>query len=226
MRTAIFSWLAMAGFLHAAGLAFEQELVEVHAPANASSVVAEFKFENKSDKPVAIAKFDKVCSCIAVQVSGGKLNYAPGESGVIRATFEMGNFAGVVDKTVVLWLDKDPEDKPSQILTVRVNIPVLVVMNEKTLKWTLGSKPETRKIDITMAHTQPIKIVSTSCTSENFKVEVNTLEEGKHYELLVTPADTKDPGLAIIRVETDCDITRHKVLQAFAVIRRDLPPTP
>ncbi len=216
----------MAGFLQAAGLTFEQELVEVRAPADAMSVVAEFKFENKTDKPVAIAKFDKVCSCLAVQVSGGKLNYAPGETGVIRATFEMGNFSGVVDKTVVLWFDKDPEDKPSQVLSVRVNIPVLVVMKEKTLKWALGGKPETRKIDITMEHAKPIKIVSTSCTSDNFKVEVITLEEGKHYELLVTPVETKDPGLAIIRVETDCDIARHKLLQAFAVIRKDIPPNP
>ena len=57
-------------------------------------------------------------------------------------------------------------------------------------------------------------------------MEVKTLEEGKHYELLVTPAETKDPGLAIIRIETDCEIKRHQVLQAFAVIRRDLPPLP
>ena len=226
MRTAIFFSLALAGFLQAAGLTFEKELVEVHAPPDAKSVVADFKFENKTDKPVTIAKFDKTCSCISVQVSDGKLNYAPGETGVIRAAFDMGNFSGVVDKTVVLWFDKDPEDKPSRILTVRVNIPVLVVMNEKTLKWAIGSKPEAQKIDVTMAYSKPIKIVSTSCTSENFKIEMKTLEEGKHYELLVTPLDTKDAGLAIIRLETDCDIARHKILQAFAVIRRDPPRIP
>ena len=226
MRNAIFFWLALAGFLQAAGLAFEKDLVEVHAAPDAKSVVADFKFENKTDKPITIAKFDKTCSCISVQVSGGKLNYAPGEGGVIRAAFDMGNFSGVVDKTVVLWFDKDPEDKPSRVLTVRVNIPVLVVMSEKTLKWAIGGKPDAQKIDITVAHSKPIKIVSTSCTSENFKIEMKTLEEGKHYELFVTPLDTKDPGLAIIRIETDCEIERHKILQAFAVIRRELAAIP
>jgi hypothetical protein len=226
MRIAILFGLATVGLSHAGGLTFEQTTVEIHAPADAKSVVADFKFENKTDKPVTIAKFDKVCSCISVQVSEGKLNYAPGEAGVIRANFDMGNFSGVVNKTVVLWFDKDPEDKPSQVLTVQVHIPVLVVMNEKTLKWTLGAKPETQKIDITMAHTKPIRILSTSCTSEAFKVELRTLEEGKHYELAVTPSDTKEPGLAIIRVETDCEIARHKVLQVFAVIRRELPASP
>lgn len=216
----------MAGFLHGAALTFDKELVVIHAPPDAKSVVAQFSFENKTDKPVTIAKFDKVCACIGVQVSNGKLVYAPGETGQIRATFDMGNFAGVVNKTVVLWLDNDPPEKPSLTLTVEVHIPVLVVLSEKTLKWTLGGSPETQKIDVTMDYSKPIKIVSTSCTSDNIKVEIKTLEEGKHYELLVTPADVKDPGLAIIRIETDCEIPRHKILQVFAVIRRDLPPMP
>ena len=226
MRTAILCWLALAGFLQGAGLTFEKELIEVHAPADAKAVVADFKFENKTDKPVSIAKFDKTCSCISVQVTDGKLTYAPGETGEIRASFEMQNFAGVVNKTVVLWLDSDPPEKPSITLTVEVHIPVLVVLKEKTLKWQIGAKPETQTIEITVDYSKPIKILSTNCTSENFKVELKTLAEGKHYELLVTPAETKEPGLAIIRIETDCEITRHKILQAFAVIRRELPPTP
>ena len=226
MRTAIYCWLAMAGCLQAGGLTFDKELLEIHAPADAGSVLAEFNFENKTDQPVTIAKADKTCSCISVQITDSKLVYAPGEKGQIRATFDMGNFAGVINKTVVLFLDKDPPEKPSVTLTVEVHIPVLVVLKEKTLKWKLGDTPDTQKIDITMDYAKPIKIVSTSCTSDNFKVEVKTLEEGKHYELLVTPANVKEPGLAIIRVETDCDIQRHKILQAFAVIRRELPPVP
>jgi len=226
MRTAIYSWLAMAGFLHAAALTFEKELLVIDAPADASSIVADFSFENKTGKPVTIAKVDKTCACIDAQVSDGKLVYAPGEKGQIRATFDMKNFAGVVNKTVALYLDDDPPNQPSVTLTVEVHIPVLVVLKEKTLKWSVGAKPETQTIDITMDYAKPIKIVSNSCTSDNFKVEVKTLEEGKHYELQVTPSETKDPGLAIIRIETDCDVKRHQILQAFAVIRRDLPPLP
>ncbi|MCX6876704.1 MAG: DUF1573 domain-containing protein [Verrucomicrobia bacterium] len=226
MRTAIPFWLALAGFLQAGGLTYEKELLEIHAAADAKSVVADFKFENKTDRPVTIAKVDKTCSCVSVQVADSKLTYAPGESGLIRAVFEMGNFSGVVDKTVAIWHDKDPEDKPSQILTVRVHIPVLVVMDVKTLKWAIGANPDPQKIDITMADTKPIRILSTSCTSESFKIELKTLEEGQHYQLLVTPDDTKQPGLAIIRIETDCENPRHKLQQVFATIRRELPAIP
>jgi len=216
----------MAGFVHAAALTFDKQSLVIDAPADATSIAAEFNFENKSDQPVTIAKVDKTCSCIGVEVSDGKLAYAAGEKGRIRATFDVGNYTGVVNKTVVLYMANDPPDQPSVTLSVEVHIPVLVVLKEKTLKWSVGAKPATQVIDITMDYAKPIQIISNTCSSDNFKVEVKTLEAGKHYELRVTPTETKEPGLAIIRIETDCVVKRHQVLQAFAVIRRDLPSSP
>lgn len=223
MRTVLLLWLALVGMLHAAGLTFETPLLEIHAAADARSTVAEFKFENKTDQPVTITRYDKTCSCVSVQIAGGKLIYQPGEKGVVKATFDLGNLAGAVDKMIVVWLTGDGPEKPSITLTVRVHIPVLVVMDNKTLKWTLGGKPEPQKIDIQMNHNKPIRIVSTSCTSELFKTELKTREDGKHYEMWVTPLEMNSPGLAIIRMETDCEIARHKTQQAFATVRRDLP---
>src|SRR5690606_38524647 len=128
-------WLVCAGGLHAAGLEFAETLKEIHPKADAKTVSADFKFTNTGDKPVTISKYDAACSCMSVQISGGKLHYAPGESGVVRANFDMGNFAGTVDKTVALWLKGDREDQPSGQLTVRVHIPVLIELEPKTLNW-------------------------------------------------------------------------------------------
>jgi hypothetical protein len=166
---------------------------------------------------------EKTCSCLDVKVSGGKLTYAPGEQGVIRATFELGNLTGEVEKIVLLFLAGDPEDKPSHTLTVRVRIPVLVNLSQKTLQWEVGGKPDPQKIDIEMTHSKPIRIVSTQCSAEGFKLELKVIEEGRRYELWVTPAATTEPGLGLIRLETDCEIPRHKIHQAFAAIRAKLP---
>lgn len=223
MRTVVSLWLALVGMLHAAGLTFESSLLELHAAADARTAMAEFKFENKTDKPVTITRYDKSCSCLSVQVAGGKLTYLPGENGLVRGNFDLGNLSGVVDKSIVVWLEGDPEAKPSITLTVRVHVPVLVVMDNKTLKWSIGGKPEPQKIDIQMNYTKPIRIVATTCTSELFKTELKTVEDGKHYELWVTPLEMGGPGLAIIRMETDCEVARHKIQQAFATVRRDLP---
>lgn len=222
MRYAISAWFALTGFLHA-GLTFSNPSQEVTAGADARQVTVDFPFKNESDKPVSIKKYDAGCSCITVQITDSKLNYAPGEGGVVRAVFDLGNFSGTVDKMVGLWVDNDTADSPSAKLNVRVHIPVLVEMEPKTLKWDIGAAAGPQTITIKMNDAKPIKVLSVSVTHENYTQELKTIEEGKHYELVVTPKSTEQPSLAIVRVETDCEIARHKVVQAFGVIRRPVP---
>ena len=128
----------------------------------------------------------------------------------------MGNFSGTVDKVVAVWLDDDPPDKPSVALTVRVHIPVLVSLEPKTLKWDLGGKGEPQTIRITMNHDKPDPCDRRDSSSEAFRHELKTIEDGKSYELIVTPTDIGSPGLAVIRIETDCEIEKHRLQQAFA----------
>jgi len=223
MKTTLGIWLALLVCAHAAGLEFKDLLKEVKAPADVKKVTADFEFTNKTDKPVTVAKYEATCSCMSVMIKEGKLRYAPGESGVVRAEFDMGNFSGVVDKVVALWIDNDPADKPSVSLTVRVHIPVLVSTEPKTVKWDLNGNGDPQTIHIRMDHTKPIKITSVSCSNEAFGTQLKTVEEGKSYDLLVTPKDINAPALGVIRLETDCDIARHKTQQAFAVIRKATP---
>jgi hypothetical protein len=224
MKPALYIWLALAVLLQAAGLEFESLTQEVHAPADASVVTADFNFTNKSDKPVTITNSDPGCSCLSVQVSGGKLKYAPGESGMLRATFEMGNFSGTVDKVIALWIDNDPADKPSMALTVQVHIPVLVTLEPKTLRWDLHGKSEPKVIEIRMTEDKPIKVLGIKPSTPAFRCELKVLEEGRKYDLVVTPLSVDQSALCVIRIETDCKIARHRIQQAFAVVAK--PPQP
>lgn len=223
MRIACGIWLALLAWVQAAGLDFPDKLREIHAPPDVKTVTAEFEFTNRSDKPVRVAKYDPGCSCIAVRIKDGKLRYAPGEAGLIRAEFDMGNFSGMVDKKVALWLDDDPDDKPSVSLTVRVHIPVLVSLEPKTLKWDLNGEGKPQTIRITMHYDKPIRVTSVTASTEAFKHELKTIEEGKAYDLVVTPTEIHTPGLGIFRIETDCQIKRHQIQQVFATVRRPTP---
>jgi hypothetical protein len=156
MKFAIGIWLALVACVQAAGLEFSEPVKEMDAPADAATVTAEFKFTNKTAKPVTIAKADPTCSCLKVEISGGKLSYAPGESGVVKTTFEMGNFSGTVDKMLAIYLDADPADKPSVQLTLRVKIPVLIGVEPKTVKWEIGGEQKPEIIHIHMAEGQSI----------------------------------------------------------------------
>jgi hypothetical protein len=214
--------MVLSSLSHGAGLDFTATLKEIEAPADAKKVTADFEFTNRSNKTVKVAKYDAGCSCMAVGIKDSKLAYAPGESGLLRADFEMGNFSGTVDKSVALWLDDDPPEKPSVNLTVRVHIPVLVAIEPKTVKWEVGAEAAPQTIRITMNHSEPIHVKGVTSTSEVFRFELKTIEDGKSYELVVTPADISTPGLAVMRIETDCAVERHRLQQAFAMVRKAL----
>lgn len=223
MKIACSIWLALAAILHASGLDFPTTIKEIHAPADAKTVTADFEFSNQSDKPVRIREYKSTCSCMSVQIQGSKLRYAPGETGLIRANFEMGNFSGVVDKVVAIWLDDDRAEEPSLALTVRVHIPVLVSLEPKTLKWELNGEAAAQTVRIEMHHTKPIHISSVISSSEAFTTTLKTIEEGKSYELSVTPENVTNPGLAILRIETDCEMEKYRMQQVFAVVRKLTP---
>lgn len=220
------AWFCLAGPLAAAGLAFKAPVQDLHVTSEARSATVDFEFTNRSDQPVEITKYDPNCSCMSVSVRDAKMVYAPGESGLIRAVFDLGNLAGAVEKSVAIYVDKDPLGKPSVILTTRIHIPVVVAVEPKAVTWELGSNPEPRRIRITMNGTKPIRVTGVTCSSESFKQELKTLEEGKSYELVVTPVDMGTPGMAILRVETDCEVARHRIQQAFASVRRTAPGNP
>lgn len=215
--------LALAAGVHSATLEFSKKLMEVHAPADVKTVITDFTFTNRSDKPVTISRYESACSCMKVEISDAKLRYAPGESGIIRAEFDMGNFSGEVDKTIAIWLEGDPKDQPSITLTARVHIPILITIEPKTLKWPLNGNADPQIMRITMNDEKPIHILNVTGSSENFRHELKTTEKGKSYELIVTPLDLKAPGLSIFRIETDCPINKHKIQQAFALIQKNSP---
>ncbi len=215
-------YLALAAFVQAAGLEFAETSKEVHTTADAETAAVEFNFTNHSGKPVTIAKADAGCSCMKVLFSGGKLTYGPGESGVLRAVFNIGNASGTVEKTIALWLDTAPTNPPSQSISVRIQIPTLITLEPKTLKWDSGSKLESQTIHIRMAAGKPIHVTAIKPATEQFSCELKVIEAGRNYDLIVTPQDVKLPALCAIRIETDCETPKHRIQQAFAVV---LKPT-
>jgi hypothetical protein len=220
MKYAITMWLIIAGLTHAGSLQFKESSKELHAPADAREVTADFEFTNKTNKPVKIVKSDPGCTCVSVQISNGKMTYAPGESGLIRAKFDMLNFSGSVDKAIGLWLDNDAADVPSMTLKLKVHIPVLIAIEPKTLRWDVNAKADPQTIHITMIEGQKIRVVGVKPSTNAFVCQLKTVEEGRRYEIIVTPTDTKSPGMGVFRIETDCQVEKQRIQQAFALVTK------
>ena len=224
MKFVIGCWLGLAGILSAGGLTFPEMSKELSPGLEETKISTDFKFKNETDKPITILKYDGGCTCLSVQVSDGKRTYAPGESGTIRANFDMENFDGVVERTVSIWLDGNATSDPSQQLKIKVSIPVLIELQPKTVKWQVGGPAEPKTIQILMKGDKPIHISSVNASTKlKFTHELKTIEEGKHYELVITPESLTDAGLAIFKIQTDCEVDRFALQQAFAVIANRSP---
>jgi len=196
---------------------FEKELVEVHAPEEADSVEAVFSFEVKGDKPLEIERMDVFCSCLKGQLK--KLKWNPGEKGQLKATFsKIGMFKGTVDKKLALFLKGDEDGQPSVSLTFRLHIPVLMEISQKTLRWDVKGSNDEKSVDFIVKGEEPMQVIKHQATKEIFSYQLETVEEGRHYRIRVSPQSTEGPAYGIIRLETDCPIPRHAKHQIFCVI--------
>lgn len=181
-------------------------------------VKADFPFTNKTDKTIVVKNTVGDCSCTSIEISGGKTAYEPGESGVIRLNFDMGTSVGKVEKGASIWVDGDGKEAPSQRLILKVDIPVLVEMEPKTVKWQVGEDMSPKTITFSMHGDKPIHIKSINPSTENFQQELKTIEDGRKYELVITPKDTKTKALSVFRVQTDCEVPNQQTHQVFAVM--------
>jgi hypothetical protein len=207
-------------------LRFDEPTQEVQARFDQTEATCLFRFTNRGEQVEEIVRYESSCACLKVEVADGKRRYAPGESGMIRAVFDLGNATGKVEKNVHLWLRGDPATEPSVKLTAKLLIPELVRIEPKTVRWDVDAErlPEPRVISIEMNHEKPIRIRSAEASTEKFEVEVRELEAGSSYELVVTPESLKVPALGVIYIRTDCELERFALQRAFAVVRKPLKP--
>lgn len=216
---ALFLSLAPAALVHAAGLTFEAPVQEVSAGLEQTELKVDFVFKNDSEESVAIARYEAACTCTSVTVKGGKLRYEPGESGVIRTVFDLGNFVGDTEKDVQMWLEGDAPQQPSVVLKAKIHIPILVNLEPKTLRWEPNGPLDPKVIKVEINNEEPIHLTSVTSGNETFTTEMKTIEDGKSYEVVVTPTSTEKPALGIISLQTDCKIQRQANHRAFAMIR-------
>lgn len=219
----------ISGIAHAQ-LAFEATTKDVHVPPQENTALVEFPFKNGGKEAVTLARYESSCSCMDAKVTGGAqgkdgaIRFEPGQSGMVRATFNMNNFSGEVEKVITLYTDKDSNDNPSIRLTAKVHIPVIVDVSPKTVRWDQHESPVAKVVTVRMNYEKPVRLLSAKSGNDRFSLSVKTVEEGKLYEITVTPKDTDTTGIGVIRLETDCPIERHKIQQAFVLIKKPESP--
>ncbi len=240
--------ICLGSGLAQADLSFPSKRNTYEAKPAEESFETVFEFTNTGKHPVIVEQVDSNCGCISAATD--KKRYEIGESGTVTAVFKIGSAEGTQSKSLtVFYAEEKPVVRPKvvgagtepppaaaagktttptaatgarqrQQLTVEVHVPSLIRIEPKVTKWPVGAAAETKTVEVTMNHEEPIVIREVRSSRENMKVEVKELEKGKRYQLHLTPEVTDKVQLGMLTIQTDCAIKRHQKKLAFFSIHR------
>jgi len=160
----------------------EREL-KLQAEPGAEKISGVFTFTNQGEQDVTITSVRPSCGCTVAKL--GKSQYAPGESGSIEATFKFGDRVGHQTKKIVVRTD-DPES-PVTTLTLRVDVPKLIEVSPRLLRWDADEGREAKTVDVKLHKARPVVISAVESDRAGIEFQIEEIEVGRHYRITVRP---------------------------------------
>ncbi len=191
---ALFRWLAVLGILvlqssTLAALEWESQRISQTASVVDEKAEFEFNFTNTGTTSVTITSTRGSCGCTTARLD--KKTFEPGESGKIKATFVFGDRAGKQLKRITVHTKEDgAEGKPivkSTALEIRVTIPQPVIFKPRLVYWRPGEILAPKKVQVLIDYENPVEVKIVKVTGGSITAQLNALEDGKNYELILAP---------------------------------------
>ena len=168
-----------------AALTWNTRRVDQTAKPGDREAIGLFPFVNAGTTMVTITAVQPSCGCTTAELE--KRTYAPGESGVIKAIFTLGDRVGEQEKTIYVTTD-EPSVRPVPLI-LHVVIPELLLYTPRLLLWKTGDKLEEKASTITTntkLSIASLKIVSAAAAEVT--VRIVPVDSGNRYQLFVRPA--------------------------------------
>lgn len=171
-----------------------------------------FVVRNDGDALLEISRVRPACGCTVANISSQRL--APGESAEITTRLNLQGRTGRQRKTMAV--DSNDPNTPTLTLTmdgvalteINVTPQRLLVNNIKQ-----GEEPEVHRIDILSNASQPISIQSLSTGNPLVTAELETVEEGRRYAILVRTTGELPQGPTHGRIQVQTDHPRRPSIQ-------------
>ena len=198
-------------------LAFEKMLLEAKVNASEETLEVTFPFSNGSVETVMIDKIESSCGCLKASADVDEV--APGGKGVVTGVFSVGVRTGTFEKSLSVKTSMGGK-VAQQDLRVRVEVPPLVELTPNIVSWEVGDALEPKEFVLKVLREKPIRVTEVRCSRAGFEGKIEEVEEGKEYRVVLTPASTADPLMGIVRIETDCEIEKHRRNLAYFSVKR------
>ncbi len=206
-----------------AELEWETDHVSMKAELGQEKVIAKFPFKNVSeDTAVKISQVRASCGCTTTKLE--KDNYEPGETGDIEAVFTLGGRQGKQIKKIFVHLDN--QTTPTYTLTLEVDIPELLKIEPRFVYWSASDELKEKVIEITVPHEGKVFVRQVRCMNNQLEVDLKTIEDGKKYEVVVTPQDLEKSMYSAIYIDAVLPDGQNKTFTASARIAGKTPYQP
>lgn len=175
---------------------------------------AVFPFTNTGAKPVRILDVESNCDCLAA--AADRQLYAPGESGVIKTSFTVGDRLGLYERRIKIVTDDSPE--PVRLL-VRIEVPELVTLTPRSVAWKLNEAATEKAVDLEVIPGVQIEFTRVQPTTGDFDARLETIEAGRRYRVHLKPPATAQPANAAFRIFGRAASGQDIVVSAYGNIR-------
>lgn len=216
----LLAWLAAVADAGAA-VVFTQLERHVVPAVDQVSVQADFTFTNHGLADVELLAATTSCGCASAIIEGldgGKLRYAPGESGTITLMLDLRGRQGRQSKSAVLRV-RDDADGTEHIHTLRLtaDVSTAIDISDAIVYWEVGEAVTPKPVTITITQQEPVRVLGVEPVT-GFATEVVTVREGREYRVLITPTQTSARASAGLVVRTDSPHQRYRQLDLFAMV--------
>ena len=192
-----------------AGLTWEKDRIDLKVEVGQEVARTSYLFTNTGSNPISVLAVKPSCGCVATNLE--KLDYAPGERGEIKVTFdlEMDKDQSVQDRTIQVTTSDAPSSPKT--LRLKVTVPEAVEVSPETLVWRHGKSPKPKEAIIKAG--SGVEAISLTQTAQNgnFPVVIQAETKGKSYRLKITPKNTDSPCDATLNFDVKSPSFDHAV---------------
>lgn len=202
-------------------LIFEATDQIIKASPNQKDFTATYKFKNTGKLPIRILKVKGACSCVVTKLN--KDLYESGERGQFDVKLTFGAAVGRFVKALYVYTDES--DTKRYKIRIGAMIPMFAKITPRYVRWYRESKPTPELINVKITHNDPIKVIKVDSSNPDYRVKLNTVKEGREYNIELAPKDTREASSTALSIEMNYPADNHLVYRVAARVSHRLSPT-
>lgn len=171
-----------------ASIVFETTELQLAQVVRGEKATGRFVFSNPGSAPLEILQIKTSCGCTTVD--GWQQTVAPGEKGAFEVAFDSSRFMGKISKAIDVTTNAGNVSNGMVRVSIHADVWSPVRLSQYSASFgTLisGASSPPMRIQMTVMDEGPLDIGEPTTTNAAFEVELNEVEAGKRYVLVITP---------------------------------------